>query len=166
MDADVDSAPANSPPSIQPTADPVLAHPVADNVTEPFPIPPRSPSPRGVSTPNAEHSPRADSPSGAPVLSSTFVETKKLSLSPKLSPEPSGSRMKTLTPQPATPAPQVGMESPAGAGGGVVDGSPGTRPLNVTDALSYLDAVKHQFQDKPDVYNRFLDIMKDFKSQV
>ncbi|KAF9024116.1 hypothetical protein BDZ89DRAFT_955044 [Hymenopellis radicata] len=42
----------------------------------------------------------------------------------------------------------------------------GTRPLNVTDALSYLDAVKVQFQDKPEVYNRFLDIMKDFKGQV
>lgn len=41
-----------------------------------------------------------------------------------------------------------------------------SRPLNVTDALSYLDAVKVQFQDKPDVYNHFLDIMKDFKSQV
>ncbi|KAF8274279.1 hypothetical protein EI94DRAFT_1768822 [Lactarius quietus] len=40
------------------------------------------------------------------------------------------------------------------------------RPLNVTDALSYLDAVKVQFYDKPDVYNHFLDIMKDFKSQI
>jgi paired amphipathic helix protein Sin3a len=40
------------------------------------------------------------------------------------------------------------------------------RPLNVTDALGYLDAVKVQFQDQPDVYNQFLDIMKDFKSQV
>ncbi|KAG1721864.1 uncharacterized protein EDB91DRAFT_1064220 [Suillus paluster] len=38
------------------------------------------------------------------------------------------------------------------------------RPLNVTDALSYLDAVKVQFHDQPDVYNHFLDIMKDFKS--
>jgi paired amphipathic helix protein Sin3a len=37
-------------------------------------------------------------------------------------------------------------------------------PLNVTDALSYLDAVKVQFHDQPDVYNHFLDIMKDFKS--
>lgn len=44
--------------------------------------------------------------------------------------------------------------------------SPEGRPLNVTDALSYLDAVKVQFQDKPDVYNHFLDIMKDFKSQA
>ncbi|KAK2461462.1 hypothetical protein APHAL10511_005925 [Amanita phalloides] len=40
------------------------------------------------------------------------------------------------------------------------------RPLNVTDALSYLDAVKVQFHDRPEVYNHFLDIMKDFKSQI
>ncbi|KAI9013745.1 hypothetical protein CLU79DRAFT_768551 [Phycomyces nitens] len=41
----------------------------------------------------------------------------------------------------------------------------GYRPLNVRDALTYLDQVKVQFSDQPDVYNRFLDIMKDFKSQ-
>ena len=40
------------------------------------------------------------------------------------------------------------------------------RPLNVSDALGYLDEVKNRFQDRPDVYNNFLDIMKDFKSQV
>lgn len=40
-----------------------------------------------------------------------------------------------------------------------------SRPLNVTDALGYLDSVKNQFQEMPDVYNQFLDIMKDFKSQ-
>ncbi|KAJ3140366.1 Transcriptional regulatory protein sin3 [Physocladia obscura] len=39
------------------------------------------------------------------------------------------------------------------------------RSLNVKDALSYLDQVKLQFQHQPDVYNRFLDIMKEFKSQ-
>ncbi|RIB10495.1 hypothetical protein C2G38_1979696 [Gigaspora rosea] len=38
--------------------------------------------------------------------------------------------------------------------------------LNVKDALSYLDQVKVQFSEQPDVYNRFLDIMKDFKSQA
>ena len=47
-----------------------------------------------------------------------------------------------------------------------VEGQPQERQLNVTDALSYLDAVKVQFQDQPDVYNQFLDIMKDFKSQL
>ena len=40
------------------------------------------------------------------------------------------------------------------------------RPLNVKDALSYLDQVKIQFYNQADVYNNFLDIMKDFKSQT
>lgn len=38
--------------------------------------------------------------------------------------------------------------------------------LSLQDALSYLDQVKVRFVDQPDVYNRFLDIMKDFKSQA
>jgi paired amphipathic helix protein Sin3a len=37
--------------------------------------------------------------------------------------------------------------------------------LKVEDALSYLDQVKFQFERQPEVYNQFLDIMKDFKSQ-
>lgn len=45
-------------------------------------------------------------------------------------------------------------------------GESGERPLNVTDALTYLDSVKKQFADSPGVYNRFLDIMKDFKNQT
>ncbi|EIW74380.1 hypothetical protein CONPUDRAFT_140506 [Coniophora puteana RWD-64-598 SS2] len=40
------------------------------------------------------------------------------------------------------------------------------RQLNVGDALSYLDAVKVRFSTQPDVYNHFLDIMKDFKSEL
>ena len=39
------------------------------------------------------------------------------------------------------------------------------RPFS-QDALSYLDQVKVRFVEQPDVYNRFLDIMKDFKSQA
>ncbi|KAJ2926800.1 hypothetical protein H1R20_g10317, partial [Candolleomyces eurysporus] len=42
---------------------------------------------------------------------------------------------------------------------------PHDRPLNVTDALTYLDEVKVQFADQPDVYNQFLDIMKEFKNE-
>ncbi|VDO65515.1 unnamed protein product [Heligmosomoides polygyrus] len=38
--------------------------------------------------------------------------------------------------------------------------------LQVEDALSYLDQVKTQFADQPNVYTQFLDIMKDFKSQA
>lgn len=37
--------------------------------------------------------------------------------------------------------------------------------LKVEDALSYLDQVKYKFNDQPQVYNDFLDIMKEFKSQ-
>ncbi|KAJ7162085.1 hypothetical protein C8R46DRAFT_954978 [Mycena filopes] len=39
------------------------------------------------------------------------------------------------------------------------------RPLKVTDAISYLDAVRDQFRDHPNVYNDFLDLMKEFKIQ-
>ncbi|KAJ5591904.1 uncharacterized protein N7459_002273 [Penicillium hispanicum] len=41
-----------------------------------------------------------------------------------------------------------------------------TPTFDIQDALSYLDQVKVRFVDQPDVYNRFLDIMKDFKSQA
>ncbi|EIN13854.1 hypothetical protein PUNSTDRAFT_110022 [Punctularia strigosozonata HHB-11173 SS5] len=65
-----------------------------------------------------------------------------------------GSKAKT-----PIPPPPAQSDAPANTSPG------GNRPLNVTDALGYLDAVKNEFQDRPDVYNRFLDIMKDFKSQ-
>lgn len=39
------------------------------------------------------------------------------------------------------------------------------RQLNVADALNYLDDVKNRFQNQPNVYNQFLDIMKEFKSE-
>ncbi|KAL8842559.1 MAG: hypothetical protein Q9170_000513 [Blastenia crenularia] len=43
--------------------------------------------------------------------------------------------------------------------------SQGQQPI-LNDALSYLDQVKIKFVEHPDVYNHFLDIMKDFKSQA
>jgi paired amphipathic helix protein Sin3a len=39
------------------------------------------------------------------------------------------------------------------------------RELRVEDALMYLDQVKMEFGDRPQIYNEFLDIMKTFKSQ-
>ena len=41
-----------------------------------------------------------------------------------------------------------------------------SKQLCVTDALTFLDAVKKRFKDQPDVYNNFLDIMKGFKCGV
>jgi len=35
----------------------------------------------------------------------------------------------------------------------------------LTDALTYLCAVRDQLSDQPDVYQSFLDIMKEFKSR-
>ncbi|KAK4884156.1 hypothetical protein RN001_000427 [Aquatica leii] len=44
-------------------------------------------------------------------------------------------------------------------------GSSNFQRLKVEDALSYLDLVKFKFESQPQVYNDFLDIMKEFKSQ-
>ncbi|KAI1057224.1 hypothetical protein LB507_001649, partial [Fusarium sp. FIESC RH6] len=41
----------------------------------------------------------------------------------------------------------------------------GQEPI-LQDALDYLDQVKLAFHDRPATYNRFLDIMKDFKAQA
>ncbi len=57
-------------------------------------------------------------------------------------------------------SPRAPTESPEQQGG-----SGGHRPLKVTDALSYLDSVKLEFAEQPEVYNKFLDIMKDFRTQ-
>ncbi|KAF2634946.1 paired amphipathic helix protein Sin3a [Massarina eburnea CBS 473.64] len=54
------------------------------------------------------------------------------------------------------------MPFPPGPQGQMAMGQ-GQQPI-LNDALSYLDQVKVQFAEHPDVYNRFLDIMKDFKS--
>lgn len=61
------------------------------------------------------------------------------------------------------------------ASSGASSQGPGTPPsgtpqsnfqkLKVEDALSYLDQVKLKFGSEPQVYNDFLDIMKEFKSQ-
>ncbi|KAI0107869.1 hypothetical protein GGR51DRAFT_145759 [Nemania sp. FL0031] len=52
----------------------------------------------------------------------------------------------------------------AGSNGTLSQVQQGQQPI-LNDALTYLDQVKVQFADQPDVYNKFLDIMKDFKSQ-
>ncbi|EPY49396.1 SIN3 family co-repressor Pst3 [Schizosaccharomyces cryophilus OY26] len=43
--------------------------------------------------------------------------------------------------------------------------SSNSRPLDVNDALSYLEMVRYYFSEKREVYNQFLEIMRDFKSQ-
>ncbi|KAF6004791.1 Paired AMPhipathic helix protein [Cyanidiococcus yangmingshanensis] len=41
-----------------------------------------------------------------------------------------------------------------------------SRTLKVEDALAYLEQVKAQFEDRPRIYAKFLDIMKEFKAQT
>ena len=52
-----------------------------------------------------------------------------------------------------------------GGPGGTGTGSAQFQRLKVEDALSYLDQVKYKFGNQPQVYNDFLDIMKEFKSK-
>ena len=52
------------------------------------------------------------------------------------------------------------------AAGGLATATNQFYRLKVEDALSYLDQVKFQFEQQPEVYNHFLDIMKEFKSQT
>jgi paired amphipathic helix protein Sin3a len=61
------------------------------------------------------------------------------------------------------PPTQSQMLMPFAGPPGTMGMGQGQQPI-LNDALSYLDQVKVQFADHPDVYNRFLDIMKDFKS--
>ncbi|GMF64371.1 unnamed protein product [[Candida] boidinii] len=70
--------------------------------------------------------------------------------------------------QPQTEPPQIlnNQVQPPAVPQPIPQGQQPYRPLNVKDALSYLDQVKLQFQAQTDVYNNFLDIMKDFKSQA
>ncbi|ORY91047.1 hypothetical protein BCR43DRAFT_463715 [Syncephalastrum racemosum] len=66
--------------------------------------------------------------------------------------------------KPFLSSPHTPRHHPASSTSGSESG--GYRPLNVRDALTYLDQVKVRFQAQSDVYNHFLDIMKDFKSQA
>ena len=60
------------------------------------------------------------------------------------------------------PPPSVGR---SGGSGPMGPATKQTRELKVEDALLYLDQVKVEFADKPQVYNEFLEIMKNFKAQ-
>ncbi|XP_053964982.1 uncharacterized protein LOC128867607 isoform X2 [Anastrepha ludens] len=72
----------------------------------------------------------------------------------------------TLTAPPALTVQQAAPQPPTAIQQGPPQpGQPGAPPrLKVEDALSYLDQVKFQYADQPQIYNNFLDIMKEFKS--
>ena len=77
------------------------------------------------------------------------------------------------TPVSVSGGPSVSLSAPnaaansnaAAAAAANAAGSANFQRLKVEDALSYLDQVKFKFGNQPQVYNDFLDIMKEFKSQ-
>lgn len=71
-------------------------------------------------------------------------------------------QQQVVAPQPQQAQPFMPGPSPMPAPAQLAHGQ---QPI-LNDALSYLDQVKVRFSDQPDVYNKFLDIMKDFKSQA
>ncbi|XP_037295833.1 paired amphipathic helix protein Sin3a-like [Manduca sexta] len=75
----------------------------------------------------------------------------------------------TKQPPPPQVPPRIKQQPGVVPGGGGRQ-SPGPQAqfqrLKVEDALSYLDQVKYKFNTQPQVYNDFLDIMKEFKSQT
>jgi hypothetical protein len=79
---------------------------------------------------------------------------------------PADSEADTILPPDDDLLSRVRAEMQAGAPGGKLHGGEKEPVLNVFDALSYLDAVKLQFGDRPDAYDMFLDTMKDFKDHV
>ncbi|CAA0829989.1 Paired amphipathic helix protein Sin3-like 2 [Striga hermonthica] len=50
-------------------------------------------------------------------------------------------------------------------GGGASVAAASTQKLTTNDALTYLKEVKDMFQDQREKYDKFLDVMKDFKAQ-
>ncbi|KAK4477405.1 hypothetical protein RD792_016626, partial [Penstemon davidsonii] len=55
--------------------------------------------------------------------------------------------------------------NPGGSGNGAGVAAGSTQKLTTNDALTYLKEVKDMFQDQREKYDRFLDVMKDFKAQ-
>lgn len=141
--------------------------------TEPtLPGPPQARS--GAVTPNPIPAGAAPQPPArdARASSAAAVQARPEGLAPGHGPAPT-SRAASRSPKPpSAPAPSgVGTETPTLSRPNSALGQLPTtlqqgptgpaKTLNVKDALSYLDQVKVRFADLPDVYNRFLDVMKE-----
>ena len=98
-------------------------------------------------TPREEHLETVTTPRGA--TSTTLVRSDPIAVVSDENILPPTTSQRSRRPSPMDPQSYASLD----------------RPLNVKDALSYLDAVKVKFQEQPDVYNHFLDIMKEFKNE-
>ncbi|KAM9930130.1 hypothetical protein OXX59_000735 [Metschnikowia pulcherrima] len=131
------------------TQPPVVSPPAAHSHA-PVPVPTQAQQPAQTSSQASTQSPEKP-PTGDPAVAIAPMSAQEM----ELASEPTG-------------ADQQGAQNLSAIPHGVMSRSSTSnayRPLNVKDALSYLDQVKIQFYNQTDVYNNFLDIMKDFKSQ-
>ncbi|EGV64961.1 hypothetical protein CANTEDRAFT_93195 [Yamadazyma tenuis ATCC 10573] len=120
-----------------------------------------------------QHQPQPHGPSQTPSAVSSAgtvptIQSTQASTGSTQPPQQPSSQAQPPQPQPAQQPPSPGQSVQQQISQNVPNRSTTTnvyRPLNVKDALSYLDQVKIQFYNQADVYNNFLDIMKDFKSQ-
>ncbi|KAH6909564.1 hypothetical protein BKA70DRAFT_1385698 [Coprinopsis sp. MPI-PUGE-AT-0042] len=148
---DVDQPPLAPPNPEKPsTPAPRLSNP-------PSPVP-RSKEPEASPKPGVE----PVEPTAQEEPAAQTVDIPSISL-----PEPPSEDVKPQASRNPSPAPAAVDEPPIEKASleAEEDAQSSERALNVTDALSYLDQVKLQFQDQPDVYNHFLDIMKEFKNE-
>lgn len=97
----------------------------------------------------------------AEVRPATQGHEKEASEPPVSGPEPDTKHMAQVDREKAMLAQNVSRQPPAGD----AQDTPQRRQLKVEDALAYLEKVKIQFADQVNVYNQFLDIMKEFKAQ-
>lgn len=95
-----------------------------------------------------------------------FTAPEATPLSAQPSTIPSAPRQPPAEPSssPEAAAPAAAPRPPSNRGP-AMGGGGGMRELRVEDALLYLDDVKKEFGDRPRVYNEFLAIMKNFKTQ-
>ena len=176
--------PETSPPDVLPAPaeelDPMLVdqpskEPLEEcNMAAPLDVPPIHPSSTPSPPEDSAAKPTSPAPATEPMETVEPAPLPAVDSVPETAQEPVVTPVAAHTPPalsdvsmplpPLSPTPPQGTSTSPEASTTPSSGD-ANRPLNVSDALGYLDAVKNKFQNNPDVYNNFLEIMKDFKSQ-
>ena len=145
---------AEAPAANEPPTEDKPASPNAEN---------EGAEPAGVASSPAKKPAASDSEDSAAPEAENPKADEQPSSARESSPDASALELKPPAMPPAAPVPQQPshqgppLQQPPPAGG--------MRELRVEDALLYLDHVKMEFKDRPQIYNQFLAIMKNFKSQ-
>ncbi|CAJ1938952.1 unnamed protein product [Cylindrotheca closterium] len=151
-------------PPLQPTPKPELA-PMneapapAPSVAAPAPAPPESPSSPSPASGEDDQDGDVSMDDADEATSEESEEANApVAAAPQEKPKAATAPAAAAQPKPAAwpPQPAPGYEARGGTE---------MKELKVEDALLYLDDVKKEFGHRPRVYNEFLAIMKNFKSQ-